>query len=172
MKVASVIVDVPVLGTDRTFDYLIPSKWKGMIQPGMRVSVPFGPRAIQGFVVEVKDDSNVKKLRELIEPLDLTPVLNEELLQLGHWIARETLSFKISAFHAMLPTAMKAKYEKKIRRVSKETNLVLEKIFRDKEELSWQEAEKRNLLQTIHAEIRKGNVEVLYYVKNRARKKE
>ena len=49
MKVASVIVDVPSRQTDRPFDYAIPERWQGVIQPGMRVTVPFGARRLQGF---------------------------------------------------------------------------------------------------------------------------
>ena len=35
-------------------------------------------------------------------------------LQLGDWMTNEAMCFKISAFQAMLPAAMKAKYEKVI----------------------------------------------------------
>ena len=73
MEIASVIVDVPAKQTDRAFDYLIPDKWRETIQPGMRVIVPFGPRNIQGFVTELKSESEFKKLREIIEPMDLKP---------------------------------------------------------------------------------------------------
>src|SRR5688572_9437931 len=115
MKVASVIVDVPAKQTDRAFDYLIPAQWQETIEPGMRVIVPFGPRKIQGFVTEIKAESEFKKLREIIEPMDLEPVLNKELLDLGNWLTENTLCFKIYAFQAMLPAALKAKYEKKVR---------------------------------------------------------
>ena len=94
MNIATVIVDVPALGTDRAFDYLVPDKWLGIIEPGMRVSVPFGPRTIQGFVTGLTNSTNIEKLKEIKEPLDLTPVLNQELLELGHWLAAETLSFQ------------------------------------------------------------------------------
>ena len=33
MNIAAVIVDVPAKQTDREFDYLIPDKWKAIIQP-------------------------------------------------------------------------------------------------------------------------------------------
>ena len=54
-NVASVIVDVAAMQTDRCFDYLIPAEWTGSIVPGMRVVVPFGPRKVQGFVMELKE---------------------------------------------------------------------------------------------------------------------
>ncbi|MFD1705832.1 primosomal protein N' [Siminovitchia sediminis] len=170
MTIAQVIVDVPSAGTDKVFDYAIPDKWANIIRPGLRVAVPFGPRAIQGFVVGLKSRTDIKNLKSIRRPLDLTPVLNEELLQLGQWIAEETLSYKISAFHAMLPAAMKAKYDKIIRRTG-EAQLLLDELFEGKQEITWKEAEKRNLLPALHKEIENGNAEVIYRVKNRARKK-
>ncbi|MBS4217802.1 primosomal protein N' [Bacillus sp. FJAT-49711] len=172
MNIATVIVDVPTLGTDKEFDYLVPEKWLGIIEPGMRVAVPFGPRTIQGFVTGLKSNSPfIKKLKELKEPLDLTPVLNEELLALGDWLATDTLSFKISCFQAMLPAAMKAKYEKRFRRLNMEDNPFLDELFVGQTEISWRMAEEQNSLPAIREEITKGNAEVIYDVKSRARKK-
>ncbi len=112
MKVASVIVDVPSRQTDRPFDYWIPERWQGIIQPGMRVTVPFGARRLQGFVVDVKDHSDIKQLKPIEHVLDVVPVLNEELLDLGRYLTETTLCFAISAYQAMLPAAMRAKYVK------------------------------------------------------------
>src|SRR5687767_10104347 len=112
MDIASVIVDVPAKQTDREFDYRIPEKWNQVIKPGMRVIVPFGPRMVQGFVTGLKAKSDFAKLRFIKEPMDLEPILNDELLQLGDWLTKEAMCFKISALQAMLPAAMKAKYEK------------------------------------------------------------
>ena len=112
MKYASVIVDVPAMQTDRSFDYKIPEEWQDFLTPGMRVIVPFGPRKVQGFIVETKNSSEFDRLKTISECLDLTPCLTPELLKVGHWLTEKTLCFKISAFQAMLPAAMKAKYEK------------------------------------------------------------
>ncbi|OAK72600.1 primosomal protein N' [Lederbergia galactosidilytica] len=169
--IAEVIVDVPALGTDKVFDYVIPEKWLNIVEPGMRVAVPFGPRLIQGFVMEVKRESSLKKLKEIKELLDLTPVLNKELLGLGQWIANETLSFKISAFHAMLPAAMKAKYEKYIRRTKLETDPELESLFLSQEKIAWKEAENREILPKLREQVNLGNAEVIYDIKDRAKKK-
>ena len=100
----------------------------------MRVIVPFGPRNIQGFVAELKTESEFKQLREIIEPMDLEPVLNQELLALGSWLTENTLCFKIFAFQAMLPAALKAKYEKNvklsIRNRNKCTPVIIATFFR------------------------------------------
>ena len=103
----------------------------------MRVIVPFGPRKMQGFVIGIVADSQFAKLRNIIEPMDIEPVLNEELLNLSDWLTEQTLCFKISAFQVMLPPALKAKYEKKIRLKDRAKLKVLpegiQDFFRDKD---------------------------------------
>ncbi|KQL54683.1 primosomal protein N' [Heyndrickxia shackletonii] len=171
MQIASVIVDVPTMRTDKTYDYLIPEEWKDRIYAGTRVSVPFGPRSIQGFVLDIRDHSDINKLKEIIEPLDLTPVLNKELLQLGHWLTESTLCLKVSAYQAMLPSAMKAKYKKILHLVSNTHDPNLQKIFGQKDEIMWEEAEERKALPFLQKEVKKGNVEVRYVVKSKGNKK-
>jgi primosomal protein N' (replication factor Y) len=176
MKIASVVVDIPTKQTDRSFDYLIPEKWDETILPGMRVVVPFGPRNIQGFVTEIKHESNFEKLREIIEPMDLEPVLNQELLTLGNWLTENTLCFKIFAYQAMLPAALKAKYEKKVK-LSENTNesvlpVELQSFFTGHGILSWEEALEKGIVPLLQKEAAKGHLEVLYEVKERLRKKQ
>src|SRR5690606_36267194 len=150
MRVANVIVDVPAMQTDRAFDYLIPEKWQGMISPGMRVVVPFGPRKVQGFVVNLTNRAEVDKLKEIHSLLDLTPVLNQELLQIGSWLTEKTLCFTISALQSMLPSAMRAKYEKEIRLLDPAKRHELDpsilSSFEQNDVISWEEAEKNDLL--------------------------
>ena len=176
MKIASVVVDVPAKQTDRTFDYLIPEQWTETIQPGMRVVVPFGPRNIQGFVTGIKTHSEFEKLREIIEPMDLEPALNQELLELGIWLTENTLCFKINAFQAMLPPALKAKYEKKVRLSPNVTvnNLPLElqEIFKNNATIDWDAALKDRIVPVLQKEASKGHLEVLYVVKEKLKKKQ
>ncbi|MDR7076340.1 primosomal protein N' (replication factor Y) [Neobacillus niacini] len=175
MNIASVVVDVPAKQTDRSFDYLIPDEWLEIIQPGMRVIVPFGPRKIQGFVTEIKAESEFKKLREISEPMDLEPVLNEELLELGNWLTENTLCFKIYAYQAMLPAALKAKYEKKVMLSSDikvhELPAQLHEVFYNKDTITWDEALKKGLVPILQKEASKGNLEVIYLVKGKLNKK-
>jgi primosomal protein N' (replication factor Y) (superfamily II helicase) len=175
MNIASVIVDVPAKQTDKAFDYLIPDKWLDIIQPGIRVIVPFGPRKIQGFVIGTKAQSDFAKLKEIVEPIDLVPVLNKELLELGHWLTETTLSFKIVTFQAMLPAALKAKYEKKVSLApgvkAAELPEELQPFFINNTFLTWDIALKSNLERTLHKEAAKGRLEVIYEVKERLHKK-
>ncbi|TKH03970.1 primosomal protein N' [Peribacillus simplex] len=174
MDIASVIVDVPAKQTDREFDYRIPEKWNQVIKPGMRVIVPFGPRMVQGFVTGLKSKSDFAKLRYIKEPMDLEPILNDELLQLGDWLTKEAMCFKISALQAMLPAAMKAKYEKVIKVVEDKKDQLppfIQNLFGKNDSISWKdviEGEKASLFQK---EMQNGNLELVYNVKNRLNKK-
>ncbi|OCA85498.1 primosomal protein N' [Bacillus sp. FJAT-27225] len=175
MNIASVIVDVPAKQTDKPFDYLIPDKWVGTIVPGMRVIVPFGPRKVQGFVVDLKNSSEFNRLREIQEPMDLIPVLNKELLNLGNWLTENTLSFKISTFQAMLPAAFKAKYDKKVKlaqgRSVEEIPENLRQYFEGNAVIGWDDAVKGGLVPALQKLASDGIVEVLYEVRGRLGKK-
>jgi primosomal protein N' (replication factor Y) len=175
MKIAAVIVDVPTRQTDRPFDYVIPEKWEDVLQVGMRVTVPFGARLLQGFVVDIKSHSDVKTLKPIEAILDVTPVLNEELLRLGQYLTETTLCFAISAYQAMLPAAMKAKYEKEIHLVNEEHRVRLhasiQPLFAGRSIVPWKEIENTQVLSLLQKEIQKGHLEVVYHVKEKGTKK-
>ncbi|MBP0724855.1 primosomal protein N' [Bacillus sp. RG28] len=176
MNYASVLVDVSVRQTDRAFDYAIPNRWEDAVQPGMRVIVPFGPRKVQGIVLAVKDHTSVSKVKEIGEVLDVIPVLTEELLLLGTYLSEETLCFLITAYQAMLPTAIKAVYKKFVRLHSKESidylPEELQAIFTHLERREWSELEELvSKITTVQRAIKEGLLEVDYEVKNKANKK-
>ncbi|MEH7388305.1 primosomal protein N' [Bacillus sp. JJ1521] len=175
MKIASIIVDVPAMQTDKPYDYIVPDKWSDLIVTGMRVVVPFGPRKVQGFVMSLSEKAEVDKLKEIHSLLDLTPALNEELLHIGKWLTEKTLCFTISALQAMLPSAMRAKYEKEIRLLDpakrNELEPAIQASFEQHNEVHWDDAEKNDLLHIYQKDIKKGHLEVVYNVKNRSNKK-
>lgn len=112
--IASVIVDVAAKETDRPFDYFVPERLRDWIEIGSRVAVPFGPRLIQGFVVgfPATTDVDLSKLRPIDHVLDLEPPLTEELVRLGRWMSERYLCREITALAAMVPAALKARYDR------------------------------------------------------------
>ncbi|MGG2026820.1 primosomal protein N' [Gottfriedia sp. S16(2024)] len=176
MTYASVLVDVSVRQTDRPFDYKVPTRWQEAIQPGMRVIVPFGPRKVQGFVLSIKETTNLEKVKEIEEVLDVMPVLTEELLLLGSYLSQKTLCFFISAYQAMLPTAIKAVYKKHVQVTSEEAldQLVpeLANLFSIVKRREWTEIESLvSKISLVQRAIKEGLLEIEYEVKNKANKK-
>lgn len=114
--IAEVITDVSAHPVDRPFDYAVPDGMAEVIEPGSRVRVPFGNRKVLGFVTGLKEESDVpaSRLKPVDELLDPEPVLTEEMLRLADWMRETTLCFEIDALQVMLPSALRAKYEKTV----------------------------------------------------------
>nr|UKS67969.1 primosomal protein N' [Lactococcus garvieae] len=112
-KTARIIVDVPLMQTDKPFSYTIPTELQEMIEPGMRVHVPFGKgnRLVQGIVIE-RVDQEEEALKEIAELLDLEPVLTKEQLRLADDMRHTVFSYKISCLKAMLPNLLNSSYDK------------------------------------------------------------
>ncbi len=113
VQLAKVIVDVPLMQTDKPYSYAVPKEFSTMLEVGMRVHVPFGKanRLIQGIVVELTEETT-PELKEIVEVLDFTPVLNEEQLWLAEELRKSVFSYKISILKAMLPGFLNSSYDK------------------------------------------------------------
>lgn len=169
-RIAEVIVDIPTMQTNKPFDYLIPSEYEEQIVPGMRVVVPFGngSRSVQGFVVGLASSTEYDgRMKEILEVMDLDPVLNEELIQLGADMAKKTFSFQISCYQTMLPSVLRAKYDKVIRVIDELPGDLWETLFASRDEITWQEATERGILTQLMKLKQQELVEVVYLVKDK-----
>ncbi|MFC0473121.1 primosomal protein N' [Halalkalibacter kiskunsagensis] len=173
--IAKVIVDVPTSNTDRVFDYDIPKEWEEVIQPGVRVVVPFGPRKIQGFVVDVTNDSTFHKTKPIDDFLDVVPVLTSELLSLGEWLADQTLCFQLSAYQLMIPAALRTKVKKELCLLAHIETLPysIRPHFQGDKSPLWNDLvkDKNVSLKEIQQAVKEGKLEVRYQVEEKGKKK-
>lgn len=109
---ARVVVDVPVADTDRPFDYGIPASLAPFVSVGSRVSVPFGPRKLQGFVVALADTSEVEKTRDILDVLDVEPPLTEEMVWLAGRMSERYMCTHYTALQSMVPAVLRSSYDK------------------------------------------------------------
>ncbi len=112
MYILKVLVEHPSRSLDMTFDYLSDE----MVQPGCRVKITFGHQNIVGYVDDViVTDQNKEQLEAengfryqyVQEIIDCQPLLNEELRHLADYMAKLTLSPRISCLQCMLPPQLK-----------------------------------------------------------------
>lgn len=138
-RYAQIIVDVPTMQTNQPYTYLIPEAMQDTLQPGMRVDVPFGARNVMGFVVALQETppETVANLRPIAQILDLTPVLNTELLTLSSDLAQETFAFRISVLETMLPNALKASYDRVLTLVDEVDDDVRDRLFRGLDQITF-----------------------------------
>ena len=105
---ADILVEVVAKTTDKTFTYHIPDGMNALV--GMRALVPFGKRNIEGFIVRIYDEIELDyEVKDIIKLVDDKPVLNEEMLELGKYISKKTLSPLTLSYQTMLPRGLKAR---------------------------------------------------------------
>ncbi|MBN2908306.1 primosomal protein N' [Polycladomyces sp. WAk] len=116
-RIARVVVDVPSKETDRPFDYVVPESLLADTEIGSRVKVPFGPRTVMGYVVDLatSPSASLTRLKAIIDVLDVTPPLTPELVRLAFWLSEVCLCRKITALHAMVPAVLKGRYHRTLR---------------------------------------------------------
>lgn len=143
MQYAQIIVDVPTMQTNQPYTYIVPDAVRETLKPGMRVDVPFGHRHVMGFVVGLHETTELEdeKLRFITRVLDLSPVLNTELLNLSNYLAQETFAFRISILQMMLPNALKANYERVLKIVDEVDDDTRDRLFKGLDDMIYRARE-------------------------------
>jgi primosomal protein N' (replication factor Y) len=86
---------------DMVFTYRVPEDAAPVV--GGRVLVPFRQQRMTGIVVELHDRKPAVATKIILSVLDPAPVLEEQLLRLGRWIADYYLAPLGEVFRTMLP---------------------------------------------------------------------
>ena len=103
---ANVLVEVNIKDSDTLFTYNIPDKLTDKINVGYKVIVPFGRRKVEGFVIDIGNFDTEYELKDICDVV--SDVLTPELIYLGKYMSKRTLSSLISCYQTMLPKAIKA----------------------------------------------------------------
>ena len=107
---------------DMVFTYRVPSEVSPVV--GGRVLVPFRQQRMTGVVVELHDREPSVKAKSILSVLDASPVLDQQLLRLGRWIADYYLAPIGEVFRTMLP--LNAEFKRGIAyRITREGQLAL-----------------------------------------------
>jgi primosomal protein N' (replication factor Y) len=107
---------------DMVFTYRVPAESMPVV--GGRVLVPFRQQRMTGVVVELHDRKPSVATKTIQSALDIAPVLDEQLLRLGRWIADYYLAPLGEVFRTMLP--LNAEFKRSIAyRITKEGHLAL-----------------------------------------------
>lgn len=100
-----VAVDTVTTAIDKPYDYRVPPKLEGMLQPGARVLVPFGQgsRLREGIVLSAPAKSDAPRLKEINALLDETPVLDSSELKMALWLRERYFCTLYDAVRVILP---------------------------------------------------------------------
>lgn len=114
--VAQVVVENATLHFDKPYSYLVPPEMP--VQPGCRVTVPFGQgnRTRFGMVMALEQQPQPSdRLKRLATLVDVQPLLKDELLKLVEYLHESTFCGYYDAVRTLLPpgigVALKYTYE-------------------------------------------------------------
>jgi len=104
---ADVILPLPL---DGMFTYSVPSSLEEQVQRGVRVLVPLGRNKTYVGIVSEKHHRAPEgyQTKDILQVLDVTPILLDSQLRLWHWIADYYMSPIGEVYKAALPSGLKA----------------------------------------------------------------
>ena len=107
MPFCQVIVDINHTDVDHVFTYRVPAGLD--VCPGMRVHVPFGPRKLEGVVVEMAADCDLppERVKDICDTLEDYPAVLPPLLELAKEIQRTSFCTLAVALRLMFPAQMR-----------------------------------------------------------------
>jgi primosomal protein N' (replication factor Y) (superfamily II helicase) len=100
MKYAEVAVNSPFSGS-RSYCYSIPPQLN--IDIGFPVWVPFGPRTLQGIVIDITDIPSFTETREIEDIISTKPMLSPQQIELAKWLSDYYLAPLFDCISLMLP---------------------------------------------------------------------
>jgi len=105
-RIATVVAISPI---ERAYSYRIPPQLSDKVLPGVRVTVPLGPkdRPTLGFCIDTSVGPWTTAAKSVISVQDERPLLSAAMLKLGHWIARYYACPLGRTLHLMVPAAAK-----------------------------------------------------------------
>ena len=104
---AEIIMDIAAEQVDRVFTYRVPDGM--LLQPGYRVSVPFGRNEKEGFVIRLKEtpDYDERKIRPVTAALEDYPAVLPAMMELAFEIRDRSHCPLCEALRLMLPAEMR-----------------------------------------------------------------
>ena len=113
MQIVEVLIEYANRSLNRPFSYVYLGKDK--LQKGIRVLVEFNHRNIVGYVINIietdktpdeYEEESGYQLNEIVDVIDKSPLLNEELLWLLDEVSSYYIAPKISVLQVMLPPSL------------------------------------------------------------------
>jgi primosomal protein N' (replication factor Y) len=110
LQYAQIVLPLNLKGS---FTYKVPEELMPMIQPGMRVLVPFGGKKIYtGIVFELHDNAPESFVaKEVISILDDKPILPEEQISFWNWLSEYYLCGLGEIYRFAFPSSLKLESE-------------------------------------------------------------
>ncbi len=99
----------------QTFTYRLPPELRPEARPGVRALVPFGRREVVGCIASLHDETDLERVRPVLDLLDDRPLLPPALLRLCFWVAEYYVAPPGLVIRAALPPGLFAETTYRVR---------------------------------------------------------
>lgn len=113
---AEVVVNIPDI-RHRGFDYSVPENLQDIVGVGSRVIVPLGNRRVMGYVIALKTESEIPRIKPIKSCLDTEPTINQELIKLALYMQTYYSSHLYSVLQLLTPALLKTETGGRLRQV-------------------------------------------------------
>lgn len=113
--IAKVIVDISNSEVDKIFDYEIPSNLN--VQKGSRVIVPFGTKRIEGFCIDIAEESQCATLKSVEGVLDEYVCISQEMLELMQYMKQKFYIRFVDSLRLFIPSKLRGGRVKELTRI-------------------------------------------------------
>lgn len=98
-----------------SFTYSVPKEFEDQIEIGLRVVCSFGKRILTGFIINIKDSTDVKeKIKPIRDVLDTQPVFSKGSIKFYEWISEYYLSSLGEALKNSVPYGLEVESKRTI----------------------------------------------------------
>lgn len=126
LPIAEVVV---ALSVDVKFHYLVPDELIDKLQPGMRVLVPFGRRAVVAYLLNFTERSQQENLKIITDVIDHEPLWDAVQLQFFNWVADYYFYPLADVLKAALPVELNRQNRQQGNDAGKKSNIKKERWF-------------------------------------------
>ncbi len=111
--IASVVVELKNYQVDKPYDYMVSFEMEANIKIGSRVIVPFSNRDVEGFVITLKNETNLdlKQIKSVYDDF----LSNEQLMLIKYLRERNPVTM-IECINTILPPALRASIKNKTKK--------------------------------------------------------
>ncbi len=113
-RIAGVVINRMVRNVDKVYHYLVPEQMTEQISIGSLVSVPFGAgdSVIEGYVVELPEETDYDKLKEIYAVLSPLPMFDEKMLAVCRFLQESCFCTLAAAIKAITPPGIGVRRER------------------------------------------------------------
>lgn len=104
-RIAGVVINRMARSVDRIFHYRVPEEMSEQLEIGSLVSVPFGhgDSVVEGYVVELPEETDCDKLKEVYAVLSPELLFDEKMLALCRFLQKSCFCTLAAAIKAITP---------------------------------------------------------------------